>query len=113
MPIQEWSSQIWVLRPGNEPSFSEEVRAAQARLEPLNASPHLVVDLAGVGQVNSTNLAQLLRLRKIVVTRDARLFITGPADKVWAVFLVTGLDKVFEFAGEVPVALASLQMRGA
>jgi hypothetical protein len=30
--------------------------------------------------------------------------------QVWSAFLVTGLDKVFEFADSVPTALAALQI---
>jgi hypothetical protein len=31
-------------------------------------------------------------------------------NQVWGVFLVTGLDKVFEFADNVMLALATLQI---
>ena len=34
-----------------------------------------------------------------------------PDDQVWGAFLVTNLDKLFEFTGDVPTALTTLQIR--
>jgi hypothetical protein len=36
--------------------------------------------------------------------------LCGITNPVWSAFLVTGLDKVFEFSASVPNALATLQM---
>ena len=63
-----------------------------------------------VTHLNSSNLSQLLRLRKDVIDREARLRLAGPPDHVWAVFLATGLDKVFDFATDTSTALAELQI---
>ena len=55
-------------------------------------------------------LSQLLRLRKAAIDGNAKLLLASIPDSVWAVFLTTGLDKVFEFARDVATALASLQI---
>ena len=39
-----------------------------------------------------------------------RMVMAQPNDIIWAVFMTTGLDKVFEFTPDVPTALAKLQM---
>lgn len=110
MPIQEWSDQIWVAQLGNEPALSEDLLNLKDRAEQTQPTPDMVVDLSGVSQVNSSNLSQLLRLRKLAIDRAAKLRLAGPPDSIWAIFLTTGLDQLFEFAADVPTALAGLQI---
>ena len=62
--------------------------------------------------INSSNIAQLLRLRKILGEGDRQLRICGVSDEVWSVLMVTGLDKVFHFAPDTMTALASIQIEG-
>ena len=70
----------------------------------------VVLDFAGVRFVNSSNIAQLLSLRKKVVATEGRLLFCGVKDHVWSAFRVTGLDKLFEQAPDVSTALASIQL---
>jgi anti-anti-sigma factor len=72
--------------------------------------PDVIVNLKDVSRLNSSNLAQLLRLRKLVLSRRRRLRICAVGDIVWSVFLMTGLDKLFEFTDDVATSLASLQI---
>ena len=108
MPIQEWSERIWVVQLGNEPMLSEDLRGLKERVERAQPAPDMVLDLSGLSQVNSSNLSELLRLRKLAVDLGVKLRLTGPPNSVWAVFLTTGLDKIFEFAEHIPTALAGL-----
>lgn len=110
MPIQQWSKHIWVAQLGNEPTLSEDLLSLKERAEQAQPTPDIVLDLSGVSQLNSSNLSQILRVRKLAVDRETKLILAGPGDTIWAVFLTTGLDKVFEFVGEVSTALTSLQM---
>jgi hypothetical protein len=41
---------------------------------------------------------------------DRRLVLCDVNAQVWGIFLVTGLDKIFEFTSDVAIALATLQM---
>ena len=41
-----------------------------------------------------------------------QVVICGIATSVWGVFLVTGLDKIFEFCDNVGMGLASVQIEG-
>ena len=112
MPIQEWSDQIWVVQLGDEPAFSDELRPLIDGLLSRETTPSIVVDLSDVAQINSSNLSQLLRLRKTMTEHDASLRLAGPTDAVWSVFIMTGLDKVFHFAENTSTALAELQIAG-
>lgn len=109
MPLTEWSEEILLAEFADEPGFSEEMGNLMSRLE-RGESRHVVLDLRGVHALNSSNLAQLLRLRKRVHSLGKRMRLCGIRDGVWSVLIVTGLDKVFDFSEDVTAALASMQM---
>lgn len=110
MPIQEWSDRIWVVQLSSDPSFSEDLLNLIERIQHAPKVPDLVLDLSGVTRINSSNLSQMLRVRKLAIEQSTKLRLAGPPDSIWAVFLTTGLDKVFEFSTDVSTALAGLQM---
>lgn len=110
MPTQEWSDNIWVTKVGEEPAFTEDLSILRDRLARHDESIHVVIDLDDVGHINSSQLSQLLRVRKLMVDSNSRLRLTAPNEQVQAVFLATGLDKVFEFRDDVTAALADLQL---
>jgi anti-anti-sigma factor len=111
MPMQRWSERIWIAQLGQDPSFTDDVDALVHRALAATPVPHVVIDLSGVEHINSNNLAQLLKLRRVMIDGEARLRLAAPPNHVWAVFLSTGLDKVFEFTPDTSTALADLQMR--
>lgn len=111
MSIQKWSDQIWLVAPGDEPNFSEELSGLRDEVAKVDPMPHIIVDLTGINHLNSSQITQLLRVRKLVKDSEVSLRLAGPSDGVWAVFLTTGLDKVFRFSSDISTALAELQMR--
>ncbi len=110
MPIQQWSDRIWIASLSNEPALSEDLLGLTERAQRADQTPDMALDLSGVTQINSSNLSQLLRLRKLAVDNNVKLILAGPSDGIWAVFLTTGLDKVFNFAEDLSTALAGLQI---
>ncbi len=111
MPLQQWSDSILIAELTDEPMFSEEFESLMGRLEDKdNATPDVIVDLKRVTYLNSSNIAQLLRLRKKLESAERRLRLCSIGDTVWSVMLITGLDKLFEFTDDVSTSLASLQI---
>ncbi|MDX2131320.1 MAG: STAS domain-containing protein [Planctomycetota bacterium] len=107
----EWSDTIVITELADEPALSEDMHALLDRLQAASDRvPHVVLNFGQVTYVNSSNLAQLLRLKKVLHERDAQLRLCSLSDQVWSVFMVTGLDKIFRFAPDPMTALASLQM---
>ena len=108
MPIEKWSETVNVLHLADDPQFTEDLAAMESLVAstPVNA----VVDLSAVHFVNSSNIARLLKFRKQMIGVQRRLVLCGVNTQVWGTFLVTGLDKVFEFSDNVTTALATLQM---
>ena len=111
MPIRDWSETIVIAALNDEPMLSEDLDSINRRIEAAeDAGPDVIVDLENVTYLNSSNIAQLLRLRKALDRLDARMRLCGVHDAVWSVMLVTGLDKVFSFNDDVTTSLASLQL---
>ena len=109
MPIENWSDNIVIVELQDDPAFTDDITAL---LDELEAKEHLhvVLDFSGLSYLNSSNIARLLKLRKQLINNRHRLILCGISTKVWGLLLVTGLDKVFEFADNVAMGLASLQI---
>jgi anti-anti-sigma regulatory factor len=60
--------------------------------------------------LNSSNIAQLLRVRKLATLAGAQLRICSVTDRIWGILLATDLDRIFEFSEDVTTALAAMQM---
>ena len=111
MPIEEWSDEITIATVGDEPAFSEDMANLLQRLDERgDSTPDVVLDLASVSYLNSSNIAQMLRLRKRLNTGGRNMRICSVDDQVWGVLMITGLDKIFDFTDDVSTALASLQL---
>ena len=109
MPISNWSDTIVIAELSDEPAFSEDMDALLRRLdEAPGPLPDVIVNITAVTYMNSSNIAQLLKLRKKLIDSDVRLRLCGVGDRVWTIMLATGLDSVFEFTDDVSTSLASL-----
>ncbi len=108
MSIQQWSDGITVVELTDSPQFADDMSALLEQLD--GASSDVVLNFAGVGFINSSDVAKLLRVRKKMVSLSRHLRLCDVSTQVYGIFKATGLDKMFEFAGDVATALASLQL---
>jgi anti-anti-sigma regulatory factor len=60
--------------------------------------------------LNSSNIAQLLRVRKLAILAGAHVRICSVSDRIWGILLATDLDRIFDFSEDVTTALAAMQM---
>ncbi len=110
MTLEHWSDDIVLLELQNDPAFSDEMNSVIDLAEKRH-DVDVVLNFQGVSFVNSSNIAKLLKLRKIVVVNNHhKLILCAINTHVWGVFLVTGLDKIFDFADDVASGLAGLQI---
>jgi anti-anti-sigma factor len=110
MPVEQWSERVLLAELADDPQFTDDMLHL---VEQCTQNPQLdvLLNFAGVSYLNSSNIAKLLKLRKLVtITNQRRLKLCGINRHVWGVFLVTGLDRIFELVEDVPSGLASLQM---
>ena len=108
MAIQNWSDEITIVELNDDPQFTEDLDALMDSVE--KTPTDVVLNLSALGFINSSNVAKLLRVRKVMLAVDRRLVLCDVNAQVWGIFLVTGLEKIFEFTSNVAIALASLQM---
>lgn len=110
MGIQNWSEDITVVELADDPQFADELAGLMGDIE--QQARDVVLNFAAVSFINSSNVAQLLKLRKVLTKKHRRLILCGVNNQVWGVFLVTGLDTIFEFTNDVSIALTTLQLGG-
>ena len=109
MPVKNWSDDILLVELSNDPIFTEEIVAAIEQIE-KGPAQDCVLSFQSVTFINSSNLAKLLKLRRMMIENDRQLRLCCINSHAWGVFLATGLDKIFEFADDVTMALASLEL---
>ena len=111
MVIQNWSDDILMGELAEEPVFSDDLASL---IDSQKAQPRdVVLNFSCVDYLNSSNIARLLRLRKVVTSAGRKLLLCGINDQVWGIFQVTGLDKIFEYTNDTATALATLQLGNA
>jgi anti-anti-sigma factor len=109
VPIERWSENVIVAHLSDDPQFGDDMQAIDQMLQ--NQRLDAVLNLAAVGFLNSSNIARLLQIRKRQINNSARLVLCGLSTHLWGVFLVTGIDKIFEYSDDVTTSLATLQMQ--
>ncbi len=110
MPIQNWSDNILLVELGDDPQFTDDMLGLLKEVEQRH-DLDIVLNFQAVGFLNSSNIAKLLKLRKLqVINNHRKLKLCAISTHVWGVFLVTGLDKIFEVYDDVASGLASLQL---
>ena len=122
----DWSDNIVLAQLTDEPMLSDELAgltdqireraehagdAAQPEQPADKADvPSVVLDFSAVSYINSSNIAQMLGLKRVLETANRQLCLCGMSDDVWSVMMVTGLEKVFKIAPDTLTALAGLQL---
>ncbi len=110
MSIQNWSENVLLVELQNDPQFSDEINSLLELVED-RSDVDVVLNLQAVQFLYSSNIARLLKLRKLVtVTHQRKLKLCTLSTHVWGIFLVTGLDKIFDFCDDVTSGLTALQI---
>jgi anti-anti-sigma factor len=107
MPV-EWSENTCVAHLRDDPVFSDEMDQLHDKLEEHPC--HCVLDMANVSFLNSSNLAQLVGLRKLLNETNCRVIIAAVEDPLWQTFELSRLDRLFPRAESVALALAMVQL---
>ena len=63
MPAEDWSENVYVVHLSDEPAFSDELDQFERLLQ--ENPRHAVLDLDSVTFLNSSNLSQLIRLKRL------------------------------------------------
>ena len=106
----DWSDNIVIANLADEPALSDELSTINERLEKSEAAASVVLDFSQVSYVNSSNIAQILKLRRSLQEKQRTLTLCSVSDHVWSTLMITGLDKVFSFAPDLATAIAGVQI---
>lgn len=110
MSVEQWSETVLLGELADDPQYADDLTAIIEQCT-NNAQLDVLLNFAQVNYLNSSNIAKLLKLRKLVtITNERKLKLCGVSRQVWGVFLVTGLDRIFEIVEDVPTGLASMQI---
>jgi anti-anti-sigma factor len=107
--IQNWSDSVILVNLAEEPQMGEELRTV-IEIARDRGDCDVVLDFADVDIVTSSSIAKILKLRKVLMDTGRRLVLCGATNATRGIFMVTGLDTVFEFVDDKFIALASLQL---
>ena len=108
---EDWSENVYVVHLSDDPALGDELDSLERDCG--DTPRHGVLDFSAVSFVNSSNLSQLIRLRRQLNVGHCKLILAGVRPDVWSAFQVAGLDKLFSTAENVPLALAALQLAAA
>ncbi len=114
MGINDWSDTITIAELTDEPAFSDDLDGLLDRIErtPAASTPDVILDLRTVSRLNSSNIAQMLRLRKMMLQAGKSLRVCSVNDDVRSILQTTQIEGLFTFNSDVATALASLQIDG-
>lgn len=101
---------VEIVRPGQEPAFSECVESLLARVREAGWTRHVIINLTDVSYLSSSNLTQLLKLRHATRVQDVLFVLTGCSEQVMSEFVVTSLDRVFEISPDEASATRVIEL---
>jgi anti-anti-sigma factor len=109
MSIERWSDNIVLVNLAKEPQLGEELQMVTAIIADENDCD-VVVDFSDIEILTSSSIAKMLKLRKIIRDAGRNLLLSAVSRRTKEVFVITGIDSVFNFVDDKTLALASLQL---
>ena len=109
MGIQNWSEDVVLVDLPVEPQLNDDLRAT-IEIVRDRGNCDVVVDFSHVDIVTSSSISALLKLQKMLTDCKCKLILCNVAAATRSIFLVTGIEEIFEFVENKFLALASLQL---
>lgn len=98
-PIEsvEWADDAVIVGVSGDVDLTRSPALQDALLELLEKGPsRVVIDLSGVGYMDSSGVASLVKLLSRVRKKNVSLSLVGLTDRVRNIFEITRLDSVFD-----------------
>ena len=109
MGVQTWSEDLIVVDlPRELEGHSSELQTVVDTLRQRSICD-VVVDFSNTDIVGSLTLSRLLELRRVLRESERKLVLCSVTPAAKAVFTIALLDRLFDFAEDVPAALMTLQ----
>lgn len=109
MGIKNLSKDVLLVElPSQSPQIAHELKAVNEAISKKD-NRDVIIDFTGVEIINSANISNLLILYNLLQKSGHRLVLCNVATVTKCIFVVAGLNEVFEFADDIPSALANVQ----
>ena len=108
MGIKNLSKDVLLVElPSKSPKIANELKAVNEAVS-KNGSCDVIIDFHDVEIINSANISNLLILHNMLQNSDHRLIFCNVATVTKCIFVVAGLNEVFEFADDQSKALTTV-----
>ena len=97
--------------PSKSPKIAMQLKAVNETVS-KNGSCDIIIDFSRVEIINSANISNLLILNNMVQNSGHRLIFCNVATVTKCIFVVAGLNEVFEFVDNKSKALATVEQAG-
>ncbi|HUU16089.1 MAG TPA: STAS domain-containing protein [Sedimentisphaerales bacterium] len=110
MSIKNLSKDVLlVVLPSKGPKIAHELKAVNETVSKKKGNQDVVIDFSRVEIINSANISNLLILHNLLQNSGHRLTFCNVATVTKCIFVVAGLDKVFDFSDDQPATVAAVQ----
>ena len=104
MAVCELSQGMVVADPAGKSNVDEDLLEVAQSIRDRGRCD-VILDFVNVDFLNSSHLTSLLQLRKLLTDSGSRLVFCNVNRPIQGILSITGLDKVFQIAGDRPDAL--------
>ncbi len=114
MAIDTWNQDLNVLlvRAADLATLTDDLDDLLQRLRDSGKPTRVVVDLAPLDHVNSSNLSQFIEAHTLTKQSEGRFAIAGATGHLLATFQATKLDQILALHDDVALALADVTTLG-
>ena len=109
MGIKKLSKDVLIAKlPSKSPKITYELKAVNETIG-KKGSCNVIIDCSRVEIINSSNISNLLILHNLLQNFGHRLILCNVATMTKCIFVVAGLNEVFEFTDDEHAALEAIQ----
>jgi len=109
MRIQNLTKDVLLIElPSKGPKLAQELKAVNETIS-RESNHDVIIDFSRVEIINSSNISNLLIMHNLLQDSGHRLIFCNVATVTKCIFVVAGLDKVFDFANDQQAALKAIQ----
>ena len=111
MGIQNLSKDVLLVELPKGLKIANELKAVNEAISKTSekCNRDVVIDFSRVEIINSSNISNLLILHNLLRDSGHRLILCNVATMTKCIFVVAGLDEVFDFVDDQPTALVAVQ----
>ncbi len=109
MGIKNLSKDVLLVElPSKSPKIAHELKAVNEAVSKKKGNRDVVIDFSGVEIINSSNISNLLILHNLLQNSGHRLIFCNVATVTKCIFVVAGLNEIFNFVDDRSSALATV-----